>query len=149
MRDISSAQRGVIAAWIARGNDVLLWGYRDCLAFDGLLDDVRVGTFKLPGFVWSNHAVNAAVDPFKFGSGGLGFYVSPSADIIYGKEAAGGEYDIAFAGRVVVGDGNVVFACLNTEGSSLANNDYRRWFLNFCQWVMGLPVPGAASPNPP
>jgi hypothetical protein len=149
MRAITPAQRAGIAAWIARGNDVLLWGYGACLEFDGMFDAVTVGTFKPPGFIWSSHAVNTGVDPFKFGSGGVGFYVPSSSDIIYGKEAAGGEYDIAFAGRVVVGDGNIVFACLNTEGSSLANNDYRRWFLNFHQWVMGLPVPGAASPNPP
>lgn len=120
-------------------------GVRECLGFDGLFDDVKVGTFKPPGFIWARHAVNTGVDPFKFGSGGVGFYVPPHADIIYGKGAPSVDDGIAFAGRVVVGDGNVVFACLNTEGSSLANNDYRRWFLNFHQWVMGFPVPGAAG----
>jgi hypothetical protein len=145
MGDITSVQRGIIAEWIARGNDILLWGFRECLTFNGLLDAVEVGMFRPPGFIWSTHVVNTDVDPFKFGSGGVGFYVPPYSDVIYGKEDSSGEYDIAFAGRVAVGDGNIVFACLSTEGSLSTHNDYHRWFLNFHQWVMGLPVPGAAA----
>ncbi len=62
--------------------------------------------------------------------------VVASLDHGRGTKDAGG----AVAGCVHYGRGSVCFITKPAHGS-----DTDRWTLNFCQWMLGLPVPGAAD----
>ena len=83
-----------------------------------------------------------------------GFKIVDSATPYYGVqkgevicEAIASTNSVIVAGRIRVGLGAVYFASLERGAAGNWSNgaDRARWTLNFRQWMIDLPVPGAAQ----
>lgn len=151
-KPISTPQQEVLVNWVREGNVVVIWGTACPWAagiFPGLdtFEPIQGEAFTL-----ARHEVNTDVHDLGFEvhditQGGplvRGFtHYPPDTEVIV-SSASG-----VMAGRVPLGRGSVCFACIPEEQIWDRGADRYRWTLNFRQWTLGLPVPGAADTRVP
>lgn len=166
--EISTVQKNVLLEWIKAGHNVLIAGERCKIywsVFPGFSEPTEVKNCPGPlPVTLAEHAVNTDCANVTFctqtegnvrrtdGTYGTGhdhlFFITldESAIIVASLDRGMRERDPggAVAGCMPYGKGGVYFITKLPQGS-----DTDRWTLNFRQWMLGLPIPGAAEIHVP
>jgi len=162
--ELSSVQKDILLEWIKAGHNVLIQN-EECAVywelFPGFTEPKEADLCPGPlPVTLSDHPVNTDCANVTFysptekrlrrtdGTFGIGHnhlffpampenvFVVASLDRGRGDKDPGG----AVAGCIPYGSGGVYFITKPAQGS-----DTDRWMLNFRQWMLGLPIPGAAD----
>jgi len=145
---LSTVQRNVLINWIEKGMKVVLWGREPIDTIPYLVPGAAVGWSQAgEACELTDHVVNTdcrllrfecddSANPYR----GLG-QAPAKCEVIAGTKS------VVVAGRIPVGLGSIYFAALDPseKGRWQEGADRDRWTLNFKQWMMDLPVPGAAE----
>lgn len=145
--ELSSAQIKVIQNWVSSDYKVLLWGRQECVEYANLFEG-----FGGERQVYASEIrVNLAPHPVNTDCTNVRFE-SAVGHLVYFAQAPEKTEVIASAKKGVVagmfpyGSGSVYFVSNSSNWKRGADKD--RWTLNFYQWMLGLPVPGAAVTSP-
>jgi hypothetical protein len=162
--EVSTVQRNVLLEWIKAGHNVLISG-DECAVywrlFPGFTEPKEANNFPGPiPVTLSEHPANTDCANVTFytetedevrrtnGTYGTGynhlFFPDMPESAVVVASVDHGRYDSdpggAVAGCIPYGQGGVYFITKPPQGS-----DTDRWTLNFRQWMLGLPIPGAAE----
>ena len=145
---LSTVQRNVLINWVEKGMKVLLWGKDAIETIPYLVPGATVGWSQAgEATELTDHQVNTDCRLLRFECDNSANPYRGIQQVPAKCEVIAGTKSVVVAGRIPVGLGSIYFAALDPgeKGKWREGADRDRWALNFKQWMLDMPVPGAAE----